>query len=245
MYSPLHHCATLLTMSDSESTPPPQQAPHAPPPPRDEPPIDQAASRDGADDATPAGPITDTGDDLNIDQAATYAGRAAATLRRVIRQGKLPRRYRPGLYGPELVFTRADIDGWLIEQARAVEAMPPAAASGSDRDVAATDEARATSTAVQSGDTMDTPVRLYALVALAYAQRLHSVEERLAAIEEHVRSQLEAQPQQEQQQPATTGPDHRLHPDELAPQRAAVVPDTPEERHGRPSLFARFFGRRR
>ncbi len=190
--------------------------------PLPDPAIDQATNR--GEDAPTAALADDA--TLDLDQAATYAGRAPATLRRVVRQGKLPRQYRPGLYGPELIFTRNDIDAWLSDMARAVEAMPPVPAPP-----ATDDDTPATALAVEgSGAT-----RLYALVALAYAQRLAAVEERLAAVEEQARAasdgwqlqagalagvrarlaDLEARQQQAQQEPRNTqerrgaGPDRR------------------------------------
>ena len=45
------------------------------------------------------------GDALDLDQAAQYAGRSPATLRRVMRQGKLPRHYRAQLYEHDISIT--------------------------------------------------------------------------------------------------------------------------------------------
>jgi len=169
---------------------------------------------------------------LSLDQAAAYAGRKPTTLRRALRADKLPRRYRPGLYGPELVFAPADIDAWLSDMARAVETMPGTPANTkSDGDVAATNDAAqqpATdsepSTALVEPDTLSTPIRLYALVALAYAQRLHDVEEaqqQQAAALADVRAQLarlEARQQQQPQLPAvTTGDTPAASVDEPTP----------------------------
>jgi len=68
--------------------------------------------------------------------------------------------------------------------ATAVEALPPTpASSGNDRDAAATDDARAAepSTALVDPAPLSSLLRLYALVALTYAQRLASVEEQARA----------------------------------------------------------------
>jgi len=68
--------------------------------------------------------------------------------------------------------------------ARPVAAVPPApASSGNDRDAAATDDARAAepSTALVDPAPLPSLLRLYALVALAYAQRLATVEEQARA----------------------------------------------------------------
>lgn len=201
------HCATLRTMSTSDSTTPAHQAP---PPATDE-------------------RAPDPADPLDLDQAAAYAGRAPATLRRVVRQGKLPRRYRSGLYGPELIFARADIDAWLADQARAVEAMPAASASRSDEDATATNDAPSDSTAVQSGDAMGTAARLYALVALAYAQRLHDAEERLAAVEEQARAASDGW---QLQAGALAGVRARLADLEERQQQAQQEPRNTQERRG-------------
>ncbi len=194
------------------------------------------------EEAQAAHPATDAAALLSLDQAAAYAGRKPTTLRRALRADKLPRRYRPGLYGPELVFAPADLDAWLSDMARAVETMPGTPANTKrDGDAAATDGAAqqpATdsepSTALVEPNTLSSPIKLYALVALAYAQRLAAVEERLATVEEEAQqraaraaqqqaaaldariAQLEArQQQQPQQEPRNTqerrgaGPDRR------------------------------------
>jgi Tfp pilus assembly protein FimV len=61
------------------------------------------------------------GELLTLAEAAEYAGRAPATLRRAMRQQRIPRRYRQGTYGPELVVPRDALDAWLAEAARRVE----------------------------------------------------------------------------------------------------------------------------
>ncbi len=219
------HCATLRTMSTSDSTTPAHQAP---PPATDERAPDPAAV-------------------LDLDQAATYAGRKPTTLRRALRADKLPRRYRPGLYGPELVFTPADLDAWLSDMARAVESMPTGvtpASSPPPQDATATDDAATDSepsTALVELDTLSTPIRLYALVALAYAQRLHNVEEaqqhatieaqqQAAALDARL-AQLEARLQQGQQQAATTGDVMAAPVDELTP--AIPAPEATKGQRGR------------
>ncbi len=207
-------------MSDTDSTPCDEQGQPLASRPPDEQPSEQV--EDAADKLA-------DGDTLDLDQAATYAGRAAATLRRVVRQGKLPRRYRPGLYGPELIFTRADIDAWLAEQARAVEAMPTAPASRSDGNAVATDGAPPDSTVVQSGDAMGTAAHLYALVALAYAQRLHDAEERLAAVEEQARAASDGW---QLQAGALAGVRARLADLEERQQQAQQEPRNTQERRG-------------
>lgn len=63
----------------------------------------------------------------------------------------------------------------------------------------ATDETPFDATAEQSGDAMPTARRFYALVALAYAARLHATEERLAVVEAQARVAVETQQQQAQQ----------------------------------------------
>jgi len=50
-----------------------------------------------------------------------------------------------------------------------------------------------------AGDAMPTAARLYALVALAYAARLHATEERLAVVEAQAHAAVETQQQQAQQ----------------------------------------------
>ena len=238
-------------MSTSDSTTPPYQAP---PPATDERvPIDQPPATDErAPDPAAA---------LDLDQAASYAGRAPATLRRVVRQGKLPRHYRPGLYGPELIFTRADIDAWLADQARAVETMPGTPAStGSDGDAAAANDAPADgepSTALVAPDTLSSPIRLYALVALAYAQRRHDVEDAqqqqaaaLADVRAHL-AQLEDAQRQGQQLATTAGGvpgattgDVPAAPLAVDPRPVASVEEGQAHERRHPSLLTRIFGRK-
>jgi hypothetical protein len=66
------------------------------------------------------------GELLTLAEAAEYAGRAPATLRRAMRQQRIPRHYRQGTYGPELVVPRAALDAWLAEAAQRVEAQAAA-----------------------------------------------------------------------------------------------------------------------
>jgi len=105
---PLHLCATLPPMSEDTN------GPAAP------------------DDTTRSAGQEASSDTLSLREATEYAGRSADTLRRAIRQGKLPRQYTPGTYGPELVIPRAALDNWLADQARRVESMPGEAVPSSE-----------------------------------------------------------------------------------------------------------------
>ncbi len=241
-----------LTPPDTRATEQPEEEPEeepvdqAPAPPAEEragnvapeEPEPAEEESEGQHDTTPAL--------LSLDQAAAYAGRKPTTLRRALRADKLPRRYRPGLYGPELVFTPADVDAWLSDMARAVETMPSTAATAKrDGDAAATDDAAqqpATdsepSTALVELDTLSSPIKLYALVALAYAQRLAAVEEvqqQQADALADVRAQLarlEARPQQQPQPPAAPTGDTPAAPvDEPTP--AIPAPEATKGQRGR------------
>lgn len=202
---------------------------------------------------------TDDGAPLGLDQAARYAGRSPATLRRAVRQGKLPRRYRQSVYGPALVFSRADLDAWLADMARTVE----------QANATATEQEQGQGSGEPSGEPSQalTPapaVRLYALVATAYARRLAALEEtsqqqaghlaeaheQLAALAERIAALEEASRQQAQPQagaaplagdPGPEAPPHAptLHSGaDVADVGAEIAPPRPG-----PSFFARLFRR--
>jgi hypothetical protein len=50
--------------------------------------------------------------DVSLEEATQIAGVSGKTLRRAMRQGELPRRYILTLHGPQLVFARAQLEGW-------------------------------------------------------------------------------------------------------------------------------------
>jgi len=216
--------------------------------PAEEPEDQAAAPEEPAPAGQPQEPEEERADGsaalLSLDQAAAYAGRKPTTLRRALRADKLPRHYRPGLYGPELVFAPADLDAWLSDMARAVDAMPRTASTAkSDGDAAAPDDAPQepaadgeASTALVDPQTLSDPLRLYALVALAYAQRLHdveeharAVEERLATIEEQARAASDGW---QLQAGALAGVHARLADLEKRQQQASQEPRNIQERRG-------------
>jgi predicted DNA-binding transcriptional regulator AlpA len=53
-------------------------------------------------------------EDISLRDAMELAGVSDRTVRRAVRTGELPRRYRVSAHGPQLVFLRADVERWIV-----------------------------------------------------------------------------------------------------------------------------------
>jgi predicted DNA-binding transcriptional regulator AlpA len=67
-------------------------------------------------------------EDMSLRDAMELAGVSDKTVRRAVRTGELPRRYRVSAHGPQLVFLRADVERWIVaHQWRQRVVVPPPA----------------------------------------------------------------------------------------------------------------------